>query len=132
MKRILTLGLACLIAVGLSAPSPAGATQPKAPCDLVLKAPAGAKATKTPVAFSHAGHKALDCKACHHKWDGKGDLKGCSSKGCHANFKAKKGEDSFYAAFHATAKNSCLGCHKDLKKANKAAGPTACAKCHPK
>ena len=33
-----------------------------------------------------------------------------------------------YSAIHA----NCQGCHKDLKKAKKPTGPTACKDCHPK
>ncbi|WP_319780925.1 cytochrome c3 family protein [Maridesulfovibrio sp.] len=105
-----------------------------APGDMVLKAPAGAKMTKSPVAFSHKGHTALDCAKCHHKWDGKGEIKNCSVEGCHADTskEGKKKPTSFYSAFHAKADTSCVGCHKAMKKAKKATGPTKCGDCHPK
>ena len=101
----------------------------------LLDGAAGAKATKAPVAFSHAKHKAVECTKCHHKWDGKAakaDMK-CASKGCHDNMASKKaGENSYYNAYHdMKAENSCLGCHKAMKKAGKPTGPNACNDCHP-
>ncbi|MFW5490616.1 MAG: cytochrome c3 family protein [Desulfovibrio sp.] len=99
-----------------------------APADMVIKAPAGAKVTKAPVAFSHKGHASMDCKTCHHKWDGAGAIQPCQASGCHANAAAKKGDDSFYMAFHERkSEKSCVGCHKSMKK-----GPTKCTECHPK
>jgi hypothetical protein len=106
-----------------------------APADMQIQVPAGGKATKAPVAFSHAKHKATECTKCHHKWDGKtagADMK-CSSKGCHDNMVSKKaGENSYYNAYHdMKAETSCLGCHKAMKKAGKPTGPNACNDCHP-
>lgn len=105
-----------------------------APGDMVLKAPAGAKMTKAPVDFSHKGHAAIDCAKCHHTWDGKAEVKKCSAEGCHVDTskKGKKKPTSFYSAFHAKSDMSCVGCHKALKKAKKATGPTKCGDCHPK
>ncbi len=105
-----------------------------APGDMVLKAPAGAKMTKAPVDFSHKGHAALDCTKCHHTWDGKAAVKKCSAEGCHVDTskKGKKKPTSFYSAFHSKKDMSCVGCHKALKKAKKATGPTKCGDCHPK
>ncbi len=103
-----------------------------APDDLVLKVPLGAKATKHPVSFSHKGHAFIDCRTCHHMWDGNGEIKKCAAEGCHidASQKGKKKPTSFYSAFHAKAENSCVGCHKMLGKAKKATGPTKCSDCH--
>ena len=105
-----------------------------APGDMVIKVPAGAKSTKTPVKFSHKGHAAVDCATCHHTWDGKAAIKKCDSEGCHidASKKGKKEPTSFYSAFHAKKDNSCVGCHKAMKKAKKNTGPTKCGDCHPK
>lgn len=107
-----------------------------APKDLVLKMPDGMTATKAPVKFAHAGpgHKPLECKTCHHNWDGKSD-KGfkCSDKGCHDNFDmTKKTEvNNFYNAFHKGDKPfSCLGCHKKAKAEGKNP-PIVCNACHP-
>lgn len=97
-----------------------------------LKVPAGATATKSPVKFSHegAGHKAADCKACHHKEGA--DFK-CSNKGCHDNVDPadKTSDKSFYMAFHkGDSAKSCVGCHKKAKEGGKNA-PIACNACHP-
>ena len=106
----------------------------EAPGDMVLKAPAGTKMKKAPVDFSHKGHAAVDCTKCHHTWDGKAAVKKCSAEGCHVDTskKGKKKPTSFYSAFHAKSEISCVGCHKALKKAKKATGPTKCGDCHPK
>lgn len=105
-----------------------------APGDMVLKAPAGTKMKKSPVDFSHKAHAAVDCAKCHHKWDGKSEVKKCSAEGCHADTskKGKRKPTSFYSAFHAKADYSCVGCHKGMKKAKEATGPTKCSDCHPK
>ena len=133
MKRVLFIGMICAALVcAFSLPSLYAVD---APADMELTVPAGAKATKTPVAFSHKGHNMYKCQECHHKWDGQGELKSCSAAGCHADTskKNKKGDDSFYRAFHdSKSMKSCVGCHKILKKEKKPTGPTSCTKCHPK
>ncbi|GAB6037302.1 hypothetical protein JCM15519_18610 [Fundidesulfovibrio butyratiphilus] len=128
---VLLASAALLCAFGLTS---LWAVEP--PKDMVIQAPAGLTATKSPVKFAHAGpgHKALDCKTCHHNWDGKSDkgLK-CSDKGCHDNIDmTKKAEvNNFYSAFHkGTSPNSCLGCHRKAKAEGKNA-PIACNACHP-
>lgn len=110
-----------------------------APKDMVLKAPAGVAAKQAPVAFSHAKHGTLDCKACHHKWDGKGKVGGCLDKGCHdlttaATPAEKKDPKYFYNAFHnRTNKSSCVGCHSETKKAKAdTKAPVGCQDCHKK
>lgn len=104
--------------------------------DMVLKAPAGAKMSKAPVAFPHKTHetKGVDCMTCHHKAESKDAIKGCSVEGCHADASkgAKKDPKGFYQAFHSKKSDaSCLGCHKKLKKEGKKV-PVACKQCHPK
>ena len=127
MKRTLLISLMCAALVCVFAlPSLWAVDAPGG--EIILKAPAGAKATKAPVAFTHANHK-QDCKVCHHKWDGSGAVKGCSAEGCHvdASKAAKKDPKGFYQAWHAKGSKSCVGCHKTEKK-----GPTKCTECHPK
>ncbi len=128
MKRTLITVLSCLALVTMFYLPNLQATE--APADMTIKPIEGMKATKSPVAFSHKAHAATDCKVCHHKWDGSGEVKGCAAEGCHTDAVDKKGEHSFYRAFHdMKSPNSCLGCHK----ANKGkAGPTKCNDCHPK
>jgi hypothetical protein len=134
MKKPFFVMLVCAALVGAFCLPALWAVE--APKDMVLKAPAGATMTKAPVKFSHASapHKAADCKACHHNWDGKSD-KGfkCSDKGCHDNVDPadKTSEKSFYMAFHkGDSTKSCLGCHKKAKEGGKNP-PIACNACHP-
>lgn len=127
---IVSLAVAALLALAVSAMA-----APKVPADGPVKAPKGATLTQAVCGFSHGGgHKEYtDCKTCHHTWDGKADIKACSTDGCHVDMKEKKGGKSFYAAYHAPqSKHSCMGCHKEVKKAGKAKAPTACTQCHPK
>ena len=107
------------------------------------------KHTKVLVTFTHKKHNVdykIACADCHHVFkDGKnvwkeGDpVQKCDE--CHSEAKAakaKKGEAPMpkmeqikkyhYSAIH----ENCVGCHKDLKKAAKPTGPTACKDCHPK
>lgn len=108
--------------------------------DMMLTLPEG-KGTQPTVNFSHQKHASVNCTDCHHKWDQKSEVKKCSDSGCHdvvwgeKNGKkvvVKKGENAFYSAFHSKKGMSCLTCHKNLKKAKKPGGPTACSKCHVK
>jgi hypothetical protein len=104
-----------------------------APADMTLSVPEGAEATQAPVDFSHTKHSAVECTTCHHKWDETGDPQSCSDSGCHNNLEAKRGDDSFYMAFHdRRSEQSCIGCHSAKGKAGEATGPKSCTKCHPK
>lgn len=118
MKRLSLCTL--LLVLGLFAGQALAAEAPSK--ELVLRPPQAA--TQGSVAFRHASHSRLECASCHHKIaENPGNLK-CG--GCHNDFQAKKGEKSWYNAFHAaTSPHSCVGCHKAMKK-----GPTACNKCH--
>ena len=134
MKRSLVMSLmVAALAVALALPLYAAAPAKKAPdADISMKVPDGKKATKALVKFPHKKHADLKCADCHHKKDAKGtEFARCDSKGCHENFEAKQGKDSFYAAFHGNNAKSCVGCHKAKKEA-KPNAPTACDKCHPK
>jgi hypothetical protein len=112
------------------------AAQPAAPKEMILKAPEGMVAKQAPVVFSHESHKALECQACHHTWDGKGEIGGCMDQGCHDVIDAKTPEEKknpnyFYNAFHDRKSTfSCVGCHSELKKAAKPTGPIGCKDCH--
>ncbi len=104
------------------------------PNDMLLSAPESITAKKAPVQFPHGKHSnaGLECKTCHHKWDGKSEMLKCSSAGCHDQ-PSKKADMSFYKAFHASkAKQSCVGCHKAAKKQGNTVAPTSCRQCHPK
>lgn len=132
-KKLLLIAVcgACVCALTLPA-----LAAPKAPAgDAKIFVPKGYTLTKAAVPLNHEKHKAIECKDCHHTWDGKAAEVGkCGQDGCHANTAAenKTGKDSYYMAFHAPAsKHSCVGCHKAAKAAGGASGPVVCNKCHP-
>lgn len=130
MISLMVAALVCVFAL------PAVIAGNAAPDTIVMKAPEGAKATKTPVTFPHKKHadQGIDCLVCHHKAADKAAAKSCAAAGCHvdASKAAKKDPKGFYQAFHNKKnKASCLGCHKAEKKAGKAA-PVGCKDCHPK
>ncbi len=76
------------------------------------------------IQFTHKKHADTlkDCKVCHHKWKKGEKVKKCVD--CHTT----DSKVTAYKAFHTNCKN----CHRDMKKAGKATGPTICTKCHPK
>ncbi len=83
---------------------------------------------KGDVTFSHAKHAAAsitDCKTCHHKYNGEGTPKKCDE--CH-----KEKKEGKTPKMKDAAHKKCRGCHRDLKKAGKKAGPTPCKGCHKK
>jgi len=130
MKRPFFVMVMCALLVGaFCLPALFAADAPKNVIE--MKMPSGTP-TKTPVKFNHAGpgHKALDCKACHHT----GKDSGCAVAGCHDNVDPadKTSAKSFYMAFHkGDSAHSCLGCHKKAKADGKNA-PISCTQCHPK
>jgi hypothetical protein len=105
------------------------------------------KHKKALVTFTHKKHNVdykISCTDCHHVFkDGKNiwkegdEVQRCDA--CHSESKAPTGKDApklckkekiakyHYSAIH----ENCVGCHKDLKKAGKPTGPTACKQCHP-
>ncbi|QGY39122.1 cytochrome C [Pseudodesulfovibrio cashew] len=135
MKKVLLISL--MVAALVCAFALPSVIAGNAPADeMTLEVPAGAKATKTAVAFPHKKHAdaGLDCLTCHHKAASKDAVKGCASEGCHvdASKAAKKEPTGFYQAFHSKKSDaSCLGCHKKMKKEGKNV-PVACKDCHPK
>ncbi len=105
-----------------------------APADMMLVAPAGMQARKPDVPFSHTLHakQGLECKTCHHTWNGASEMRKCGSPGCHDQ-PGKKDGMSFYKAFHdSRSEKSCVGCHKAAKKAGNIKAPTSCRQCHVK
>lgn len=120
MKRVVLL-VALFTFLGLAAVSFA---TPAAPAkDIKVTKYDGAK--KPAVTFSHSKHAALECSVCHHTFKGEGEPQKCSE--CHGAKKDGKKPDIKHAA-HKT----CRGCHRDMKKAGKKAGPTPCKGCHKK
>ncbi len=115
--------------------------------------PESVEAKRSSVAFPHALHFDFSCQTCHHKWEKDANLTGCMTSGCHdLEVSPKKGTDTAKVAdagmkYYKTAYHSmCIGCHKEIKKQNKAlaasgkvltdklpnTGPTGCNGCHPK
>ena len=146
-KRFLTVlavvGLMFSVALlGLS-----GAAEQKAPEVIDIQAKLWSEHTKGPVNFDHKKHQEeykIKCDQCHHVYkDGKntwkeGDkVQKCEE--CH-NEPTIKGEKklpedkqklNLKIAFH----ENCQGCHKEMKKKDKAKYakiPTTCIKCHTK
>ncbi len=121
---------------------------------IVIEPPEAVEPKRSPVEFPHSRHFiTIDCKTCHHKWEGPEIIKGCSTADCHdvtisPTKSAKSGSDQnlairyYKAAYH----QMCIGCHKEIKIQNKiletslqelkeklvAPGPTSCIVCHPK
>lgn len=118
------------------------ATQVQAPGDdYMIPKPAGIEVKRKSLPFPHSEHVEISCGDCHHTvvdgnvvpWDGISPLQGCTDAGCHDVFVAETPEEKrdirfFERAYH----KQCLGCHRDLKKAEKSTGPVACVGCHPK
>jgi cytochrome c553 len=124
------------------------ATQ-QAPDSITMESKLFPKHKKSLVTLNHKKHNVdykIACADCHHVYkDGKnvwkeGDaVQKCDA--CHTEAKAPTGADApklsqaekikayYYSAIH----ENCVGCHKDLKKADPAKViPTKCAECHPK
>lgn len=123
----------------------------KVPMDEITIKPLIKDAKRSDVAFPHAVHFGYSCKECHHKWDTRSIIVSCTSSGCHDLDKApkkdgkidkEKAKKYYKNAYH----DMCIGCHKEIKKENKAieaskmavgeklapTGPTGCNQCHPK
>ncbi len=121
--------------------------------DIILKS-LSAEAQRSSVEFPHAVHFDYSCRECHHKWVKENAIQSCATSGCHELAEAPKDKDGkpstdalqqikyYKNAYHAM----CIGCHKEIKKANKAleatrlsgdaklaaTGPTGCIQCHPR
>jgi len=120
---------------------------------IVLQPDESIEAKKSSVDFDHAKHFIYECKACHHKWEGKKQIANCSTSDCHDVLKSPKkatkylqytetGIKYYKYAYH----QRCVGCHKDVKVKRKememsyqtleaklpSPGPTGCVECHPK
>ncbi len=129
MKKFLSMGLICAALVCFAALPALNAAD--APADGLKLA-----ATEKPVVFNHSTHKATDCKACHHKWDGAAPIQKCNNAGCHDVMDKKdKTVNSYYQAMHnkKAAKPTCLSCHvdaagkdKELKKKLTSCKGSAC------
>ncbi|MCJ7773517.1 MAG: cytochrome c3 family protein [Desulfobacterales bacterium] len=123
---------------------------------IVLKPPESVEAKRSAVEFPHSDHFVhYDCKTCHHKWEGKSEIKSCTTSGCHDLDKTpeqspgKKIDGNYAARYYKKAfHGQCIDCHKKILVKNKEMensvtaglikpeivipGPTSCIKCHPK
>jgi len=130
MRKLLVVSIACAVLLGVVGVVSAA----DAPAD-------GLKMNKTAktVVLNHSTHAKIDCVTCHHKWDGKGPIGGCSDAGCHDKMdKADKTANSYYQAMHnkKAAKPTCVSCHtEEAAKMDPEKGKAmkGCAKsvCHP-
>ena len=131
MKWMVRAFLGCAAAVFLWA---AAAGAASAPADgLALDR------TSKAVVFNHSAHRTLDCKECHHAWDGAGAIQRCYDAGCHDAFdKADKSVKSYYLAVHnkKAKRSTCVSCHEaEAARLGKEAGGRlkGCTRsvCHP-
>lgn len=141
MKKTLLLSLLCAALLSLvAAPSLFAVDAPGD--DLVIKAPEGMKVKdkggkpgklQKEVPFPHSKHATVDCKQCHHTWDGAAAMQGCTDAGCHDSLEFRSKENAKDVKLVENAYHGqCIDCHKALKKDKKPTGPTACGKCHTK
>ncbi|MBP3730204.1 MAG: cytochrome c3 family protein [Mailhella sp.] len=75
------------------------------------------KGLQKSVKFSHAAHANLECTACHHLVNGKENLAGCGTPGCHDDIKGKQGEKSLFYVMHARKgmkHGTCISCHHKI------------------
>ena len=120
---------------------------------IVLQPEETVEQKKSPVEFHHSKHFIYECRACHHKWDGKTQITNCTTSGCHDLLESPKKPTKYLAytdegikyfkyAFH----QKCVGCHNAINAKRKKmemsyqtlnaklpnSGPTGCVECHPK
>jgi hypothetical protein len=121
---------------------------------IVIEPPESVEAVRSAVEFPHSRHFiSVDCKSCHHTWEGPEIIKTCTTSDCHEitvspTKSAKSGVDPNIAIlYYKTAYHQmCIGCHKEIRIQNKKLeasfkelketltnpGPTGCILCHPK
>ena len=100
---------------------------------IIMETPKGVESSQPSVVFSHLDH-AMDygCAICHHKWNPEEEASPKQCVECHSNTEERRGEDSYFAAFHdRQAEASCLGCHMITAQEEELPnGPTRCNECH--
>jgi hypothetical protein len=121
---------------------------------IVLEPPESVEPKRSPVEFPHSVHFAsVDCRTCHHKWQGTEKIMGCGTTDCHdvTVSPTKSGEGrtnpDLAVRYYKTAYHQlCIGCHKEIRTQNieletsrqelqgalTVPGPTSCVLCHPK
>lgn len=98
--------------------------------DYMIPKPEGIEIKQKSIPFSHSVHGEIDCAHCHHTGD---VTQGCTDAGCHdllvpATPEERRDIRFFEKAYH----DQCIGCHRELRQAEKPTGPVACVGCHPK
>ncbi len=121
---------------------------------IVIEPPESVEAVRSAVEFPHSRHFiTIDCKSCHHTWEGPEKIKTCTTSECHeitvSPTKTAKGkvDPNVAILYYKTAYHRmCIGCHKEINIQNKKLeasfkelketltnpGPTSCILCHPK
>jgi hypothetical protein len=116
--------------------------------------PDSVEPTKSSVSFPHSRHFAsVDCRTCHHKWQGTEVITGCATTDCHditvsptKTGKSASNPDLAIRYYKTGYHKLCIGCHKEIRMQNKqleisykelketltVPGPTGCIGCHPK
>ena len=122
--------------------------------DIVIGPPESVEPKRSAVDFPHSRHfAAVDCRTCHHTWQGTEIIKSCTTSGCHdvavSPTKSEPGSvnpDLAIRYYKTGYHQLCIGCHKEIKVQNKqleasfkqlkdtltVPGPTGCIQCHPK
>jgi hypothetical protein len=118
---------------------------------ILLEPPDGVMAQKPSVPFPHARHFVSECRECHHKWTGQEKIQNCTASQCHDLIEPPAKSQKYLSYSDVSIKyykyayhQMCIGCHKEIKMANKALemsykvvkdslpepGPTGCKECH--
>ncbi len=122
--------------------------------DIVIGPPESVEPKRSLVDFPHSRHFAsVDCRTCHHTWQGTEIIKNCTTSGCHdvavsptISEKGSVNPDLAIRYYKTGYHQMCIGCHKEIRIQNKQLeasfkelketltipGPTGCILCHPK
>lgn len=110
----------------------------KGPAEIVLKSTIDPANREKPAFFPHAKHQEnVECGVCHHTQGPDGQQmpysKGMQIYKCEScHNKGIDGIPQNLNTFKKVAHELCKGCHRELQKQGKAAGPTKCNGCHRK
>jgi hypothetical protein len=122
--------------------------------DIVIGPPESVEPKRALVDFPHSRHFAsVDCRTCHHTWQGTEIIKNCTTSACHdvavsptISEKGSVNPDLAIRYYKTGYHQMCIGCHKEIRIQNKQLetsfkelketltipGPTGCILCHPK
>jgi len=119
---------------------------------ILLEPPEEVDSKRSAVEFPHAIHFDYTCKTCHHTWDGESPVLSCMASGCHdltqnpTRAERAANPDLGIRYYKEAYHSACIGCHKEIKKQNRAiensyrstseaiqsSGPSSCNECHPR